>query len=133
MGAPHGAANPPPRHARPAQSARPPHPQRSPAPRGAGPARQRGRGPASARARPMVPGVPALRSPLPHSFSASTEKKQKKKREREMIKLLEAGCWQSPETEQGRARARTEGGGSSLPAGLGEERKRKDLGEMKAI
>lgn len=81
VGAPHGDASPPPHHARPAQSARSPHPQRSPAPRGARAARRCSLGPAGARARPMVPGVPALRLPLPPSFSASTEKKQEKKRD----------------------------------------------------
>lgn len=81
VGAPHGDASPPPHRARPAQSARSPHPQRSPAPRGAPAARQRGPDPAGARARPMVPGAPALRLPLPRSFSASTEKKQEKKRD----------------------------------------------------
>lgn len=62
VGAPHGAASPPPRRARPAQSARPARPQRSPARRGTGAGRQRGRGSAGARARPMVPGAPAARS-----------------------------------------------------------------------
>lgn len=77
VGAPHGAASPPPRRARPAQSARPPRPPRSPAPWGARAGRQRGRGPAGARARPMVPGVPAPpRSPLPRSVPASTEKEE---------------------------------------------------------
>lgn len=107
VGAPHGAASPPPRRARPAQSARPPRPQRSPAPRGARASRQRGRSSAGARARPMVPGVPAPRSPLPRSFLLPPKRKKKqKKKKKKMIKLLEAGCWRSPETEQGRARAR---------------------------
>lgn len=123
MGAPHGAASPPPRRARPAQSARPPRPQRSLAPRGAGAGRQRGRGPAGARARPMVPGVPAPRSPLPRSFSASTEKEEEAGKKREMIKLLEAGSCRSPEAKRGRARAR--GGRWKLPPrrpGGGEEK-----------
>lgn len=124
VGAPHGAASPPPRRARPAQSARPPRPQSSPAPRGARAGRQRGWGPAGARARPMVPGVRTPRSPLPRSFSASTKKEEEaRKREREMIKLLEAGCWRSPEAEQGRVRAR--GGRWKLPPrrpGGGEEK-----------
>lgn len=106
VGAPHGAASPPPRRARPAQSARAPRPQRSPAPRGARASRQRGRGSAGARARPMVPGVPAPRSPLPRSFLLPPKRKKKQKEKKKMIKLLEAGCWRSPETEQGRARAR---------------------------
>lgn len=133
MGAPHGDASPPPQRARPAQSARPPHPQGSSAPRGARAARQCSPGPAGARARPMVPGVPALACPCLPLVLLPLKRSRKKKKERERIKLLEAGCWRSPETEQGRARASAEGGGSCLPAGLGEERKRKDLGEMKAI
>lgn len=81
-----------PRRARPAQSALPAHPQRSPAPRGAGAGEQHGPSPAGARSGPMVPGVPEPRSPLPLSFSASTEKEEARKgREREMIKLLEVG------------------------------------------
>lgn len=84
VGAPHGAASPPPRRARPAQSALPAHPQRSPAPRGAGAGEQHGLSPAGARSRPMVPGVPEPRSPLPRSFSASTEKEEARKgREKE--------------------------------------------------
>lgn len=121
VGEPHGAANPPPRRARPAQSARPPRPQHSPASRGAWAARQRRRGPASARARPMVPGVPAPARPRLTPFLLPP--KSSREKGREMIKLLEAGCWWSPETEQGRARAR--GGRWKLPPrrpGGGEEK-----------
>lgn len=55
-----------------------------------------------------------------------------RERKRERVKLRRwaaSGPWR--QSKAGRAHA--EGGRSSLPAGLGEERKRKDLGEMKAI
>ena len=132
VGAPHGAASPPPRLARRAQSARPPRPQRSPAPRGARAGRQRGRGPAGARARPMVPGVPAPRSSLPRSslLPPKRKKKQGEKKKKSNFWRRAAG---GPRRQSKAGRGRAEGGGSCLPAGLGEERKRKDLGEMKAI
>lgn len=100
VGAPHGAASPPPRRARRAQSARPPRPQRSPAPRGARAGRQRGRGSAGARARPMVPGVPAPRSPLPRS-SLLPPKRKKKQGKKNKIQTFGGGLLAVP---GGRAR-----------------------------
>lgn len=91
MGAPHWAASPPPRRARPAQSALPAHPQRNPAPRSARAGGQHGPSPAVARARPMVPGLPEPRSPLLALFLLPPKRKKQEKAEREMIKLLEAG------------------------------------------
>lgn len=53
---------------------------------------------------PRSPGAALAPASL---FSASTEKEEEaEERKKKMIKLLEAGCWRSPETEQGRARAR---------------------------
>lgn len=125
VGAPHGAASPPPRRARPAQSARPRCPQRSPAPRGARAVQQHGRGPAAgARARPMVLGVRRSVSPCLSPFLLSPKRREKPERvKKKMFQLLGAGCWRSLEAVQGRARAR--GGRWKLPPrrpGGGEEK-----------
>lgn len=119
-------------------------PMGPPAPRPAAPGRLRARGPRAPSAAPR-PGAPeqagsaagAPRAPAPGPWSQESrrrarpclalfllppkrKKKQAKKRE---IKLLEAGCWRSPEAERGRARAR--GGRWKLPPrrpGGGEEK-----------
>lgn len=68
---------------------------------------------------PRSPGA-AL---APASLFFCFHRKEEAGKKREMIKLLEAGCWRSPETERGRARAR--GGRWKLPPrrpGGGEEK-----------
>lgn len=117
-------------------------PMGPPAPRPATPGRLRARGPGTPRAAPR-PGAPqqpggtarALRAPVPGPWSQEHRRcarpclplfllpPKRSRKKREMIKLLEAGCGRSPETEQGRARAR--GGRWKLPPrrpGGGEEK-----------
>lgn len=118
-------------------------PMGPPAPRPAAPGRLRARGPRTPSAAPR-PGVPeqsgsavgAPRAPVPGPWSQESRRrarpclalfllppKRRSRKKREMIKLLEAGCWRSRETERGRARAR--GGRWKLPPrrpGGGEEK-----------
>lgn len=96
------------------------------------PAQPRAQGRSSRRAaRPGPRGRPRQahgpRSPgaalAPASLFFCFHGKGRSKKKREMIKLLEAGCWRSLEAEQGRARAR--GGRWKLPPrrpGGGEEK-----------